>query len=138
MYKEKALKYFNEGCNCAQSVFAAFATEYGMDEKEAMRLASSFGGGMGQMREVCGAMSGALMALGLIEGYDDFDPNKKINHYQNVRAIADKFKEKNESIICRELLSKAGDNKTPTGHNQACVDFVCNACDILQEHLNEK
>ena len=66
----KALELHHQGYNCAQSVFTAFCDLHGMDEKEALRLGSSFGGGMGRLREVCGALSGIFMTAGLLYGYD--------------------------------------------------------------------
>ena len=69
----KAMELFLDGYNCAQSVFTAFCDLHGMEEKEALRLSSSFGGGMGRMREVCGALSGIFMAAGLLYGYDSPD-----------------------------------------------------------------
>lgn len=101
-----AERLFREGYNCAQAVLLAFCDETGLDEKTAAMLASSFGGGMGRLREVCGAVSGALMVLGLVQGYaDPDDPDAKKAHYHRVQEFAERFREKNGSIICRELLS---------------------------------
>ena len=103
-----AKAYFEQGYNCAQSVLLAFGDETGLSEEQAARLASTFGGGMGRMREVCGAVSAMLMVEGLAEGYSDPKAKEeKSEVYARVRALADRFREKNHSIICRELLIDA-------------------------------
>ena len=103
---EKAEQNFRRGYNCAQSVVLAFGDVTGLDEHTAAMLSSSFGGGMGRLREVCGAVSGALTVLGLVQGYAvPDDPNAKKAHYHRVQEFARSFREKNGSIICRELLS---------------------------------
>ena len=103
---ERAEQNFRRGYNCAQSVVLAFGDVTGLDEHTAAMLSSSFGGGMGRLREVCGAVSGALTVLGLVQGYaDPDDPNAKKAHYHRVQEFARSFREKNGSIICRELLS---------------------------------
>ncbi|MBR6229577.1 MAG: C_GCAxxG_C_C family protein [Eubacterium sp.] len=105
-HAEKAKQLFMEGYNCAQAVLMAFEDVTGLDRETAAKLASSFGGGMGRMREVCGAVSGALMVLGLVEGYEDpKDPEAKKKHYERVQDFAARFREENGSIICRELLT---------------------------------
>lgn len=102
-----ARQYFLSGYGCAQAVLLAFRDLTGMDETACARLGSSFGGGMGRMREVCGTVSGALMVLGLLRGYDKpLDKAAKDAHYERVREFARRFKEKSGgSIVCRELLS---------------------------------
>ena len=106
--KEKSTRakyYFEQGYNCAQSVLLSFCEETGLSEQQAAKLAATFGGGMGRMREVCGAVSAMFMIEGLINGYDDpKDKEKKSAVYARVRDLADHFREKNHSIICRELL----------------------------------
>jgi C_GCAxxG_C_C family probable redox protein len=104
-YAKKAEELFKNGCNCSQAVLLAFSDVTGLDEETSLKLASSFGGGMGRMREVCGAVSGALMVLGIAKGYSDLsDNNAKKEHYALVQEFARRFKEENGSIICRELL----------------------------------
>ena len=101
---ERARELFLESCNCAQAVFLAFAEDK-LDRETALKIASGFGGGMAGMRDVCGAVSGMLMALGLKYGYaDPKDRAGKTAQYELVRALADEFKKENGSIICRELL----------------------------------
>ena len=101
-----AEELFREGYNCAQAVFIAFCDKTGFDKDLAAKTASSFGGGLGRMREVCGAVSGAAMVLGVLKGYaDPADHDAKKAHYALVQEFARRFKEYNGSIICRELLS---------------------------------
>ena len=105
-HADKARELFNEGYNCSQAVLGAFAEDAGLDVKTALRLSAPFGGGMGRMREVCGGVSGMFMVLGLFYGYDEpDDAQAKKELYSYVRALAEKFKESEGSIICRELLA---------------------------------
>ena len=100
---------FLSGCNCAQAVLCAFEDLTGLDRNTAMRLSSSFGGGLGRMREVCGAVSGGAMVLGLLKGpADPTDHAAKTAHYHLVQEFARRFKAENGSVICRELLAGAG------------------------------
>ena len=104
-HAEEAKRLFLEGYNCSQAVFCAFCDVTGLDLDTAARLSSSFGGGMGRLREVCGTVSGALMALGIVRGYaDPKDRNAKAAHYRLVQEYARLFREQSGSIICRELL----------------------------------
>ena len=97
---------FVQGYNCSQAVFAAFCDETGLDMDTALRFSSSFGGGMGQLREVCGAVTGMFMVAGVKYGYTDpKDVSAKAEHYRLIQSLAARFKEKNGSYICRELLS---------------------------------
>ncbi|MBR5528605.1 MAG: C_GCAxxG_C_C family protein [Clostridia bacterium] len=114
-HAQRAVELFEKGYNCAQAVFTAFCDVMGLEEEAALRLSSSFGGGMGRMREVCGAVSGAFMVLGMLYGYSDLDPESKKAHYALIRGAAEKFKEQNGSIICRELLSGAGVDSSAGG-----------------------
>ena len=145
-HSEIAKGLFLEGYNCAQSVFAAFADEYGMERTQALRIASSFGGGMGGMREVCGAVSGMLMAAGLLFGYDSADdPAAKKAHYALVRRLADAFSAQTGSIVCRELLTGAGlrVQTEPSARTEAyykkrpCPELVELAARILDDHLQD-
>ena len=107
-HSEKAVALFKSGYNCAQAVFVAFSDVTGLDEKTALMLSSSFGGGMGRMREVCGTFSGMVLVLGLLYGYDASNEtetaNKKL-HYARVQELAERFRAEFGSIICRELLT---------------------------------
>lgn len=105
MKGQLAEEYFKQGYNCSQSVFLAFAEDLGLEKGFALRLASGFGGGMGRMREVCGAVSGMIMAVSAKHGYDDPKAREqKKEVYALMRRMADEFKEETGSIICRELL----------------------------------
>lgn len=103
--KEKAIRLFKEGYNCSQAVFVAYADKYGIDEDTALRLSASFGGGMGRMREVCGAVSGMFMVAGLETGATDGkDIEGKKANYDMVQKMAEVYRKENGSIICKELL----------------------------------
>lgn len=144
---EKAADLFEEGYNCAQAVFLAYADKLDMDRETAAKLASSFGGGMGRMREVCGAVSGMFMVAGVLYGYDDpkaFEEKKE--HYARIQELAAKFKEENGSIVCRELLGlEAGaDNPTPSVRTaeyykkRPCKELVAMAADILESYIEKE
>lgn len=144
-HQEKALQLFHEGYNCAQAVFTAFADEMKLDHNFALRLSSSFGGGMGRMREVCGAVSGALMVLGALKGYDKLDDRSVINsHYAAVQELAKQFREVHGSIICRELLGlRQGEKNAPSPtvrtdafyQERPCDRCIADAVRILEEML---
>ena len=143
-HAEKARALFLEGYNCAQAVLCAFDDLTGLDRETGARLASSFGGGMGRMREVCGTVSGALLVLGLVRGYSDpKDPGVKTDHYHLVQEFARRFREINGTIICRELLSgvrtKPGNDpeaRTPEYYeNRPCLRHVGEAAQILEDLL---
>ena len=102
-----AKEYFLKGYNCSQAVLISFSDLTGLDEAIAMKLSSSFGGGMGRMREVCGAVSGALMVLGILCGYDATSPTAdadKKSHYARVQEFCKRFRDVQSSIVCREIL----------------------------------
>ena len=140
-----AKQIFEEGYNCAQAVVIAFCEETGLSREQAARLASTFGGGMGRMREVCGAVSGMLMVEGMLRGYSDPKAKEeKSAVYARVRALAERFREENHSIICRELLI---DTETTPGNEpeartkdyyerRPCGCYVEDAARILAESLN--
>ena len=103
-----AKEYFLKGYNCSQAVLLAFSDLTGLDEKTAMMMASSFGGGMGRMREVCGTVSASLMVLGILHGYDATSPTMEADkkaHYARVQEFANRFRAEKESIVCREILA---------------------------------
>lgn len=126
---EKAKELFKSGYNCSQSVLAVFCEEYGMDMETAMKISSSFGGGMGRMREVCGTVSGMFMAAGLAFSNPDDTPSDKNTHYKRIQELAQKFKDENGSIICRELLQ---------GQKRPCVEMVGMAVEIFEKYLEEQ
>ena len=111
----QAAELFLQGYNCAQAVAVAFSDVTGLSKDFSARMASSFGGGMGRMREVCGAVSGMLMVAGLLYGYDTpGDDERKKAHYSLVQELAGKFREQNGSIICREILKNPPSDPAPS------------------------
>lgn len=130
---EKAERLFLEGCNCAQAVFAAFADEFGMDEDLAKRVACGLGGGVGRMREVCGAVSAAAMVIGMRLGPD------KMKAYPAIQEFCAKFKAETGSIVCRDLLEGTGatsgggpEARTPEYYRKRpCVELVKLAASML-------
>jgi len=140
---QKACDNFINGCNCAQSVLCAYSEKLGLDEKTCMKLASSFGGGMGRLREVCGAVSAMFMIAGLIKGYDVAgDDIGKARHYQLIQNLAKEFKNKHDTIICRELLNIEGEDnpipskRTPEYYNdRPCLEFIKTASEIINSKL---
>lgn len=112
--ERRARELFSAGYNCCQAVAMTFADVIGLSEEEIARLASGFGGGMGRMREVCGTVSAMTMVAGaLIPASDVTDKAAKTANYALVQEMADEFKKKNGSIICRELLGLSKPEGTP-------------------------
>ncbi len=140
-HAEKARDLFLSGCSCSQAVFAAFAEDFGIDQATALKLASSFGGGMGGMRETCGAVSGMLMAAGMKWGYSNVgDLDVKTAHYARVRSLIEGFKAEHGTMVCRELLAHLGElKKDPSARTaeyykvRPCVLFVETAARLLDE-----
>lgn len=144
---EKAKQLFMSGYNCSQAVVGAFIDDFAIDFDTAMKLSSSFGGGMGRMREVCGAVSGAFMIAGLKCGYcDPCDKAAKSAHYALIQKIAAAFKQQNGSIICRELLEGVGCNGKCQGSvpedrtaayykKRPCAELVYIAAKIVEDEL---
>ncbi len=141
---EKAKSLFEEGYNCCQSVVGAFCEDFEMDFNTIVKMVSPLGAGMGRMREVCGAVSGMFIVLGMKEGYNDpkaFEEKKEV--YEKVQKLAKEFQNKNGSIICRELLGLniKSDNPTPSKRTdeyykkRPCGEVVKLAADILEKEL---
>ena len=141
--KEKiAEDLFKQGYNCAQSVLGAFHKEIGMSFEDSLKLASSFGGGMGRMREVCGAVSSMFMIAGITKGY--ISPNDDITkekHYALIQNLAEKFKKEYGTIICRELLGEDDNSPVPSKRTEQyyqerpCENFIKTAAKIIEENL---
>ena len=137
-----AAELFLQGYNCAQAVAVAFGDVTGLAPDFSAKMASSFGGGMGRMREVCGAVSGMLMVAGLLYGYDTpgNDTQKKA-HYALVQELAGKFREQAGSIICRDILKNPSTDPTPSPRtaeyykNRPCAWMVVLAARILDEYI---
>lgn len=145
---ERARALFLEGYNCAQAVLCAFTDVTGLDMDTSARLASSFGGGLARLREVCGTVSAAAMVLGMARGYaDPKDPQAKKAHYERVRDFAARFKEAEGAIVCRELLARAKVDPTPGGDPAArtveyyqkrpCPELARQAAHIVDLMLEE-
>ena len=140
----KAATLFVEGYNCAQAVAMAFADMIGLDEKFCAKAVSSFGGGMGRLREVCGAVSGMLFVAGILYGYDTKDDDAiKKEHYTRVQELAGKFRDEVGSIICREILKNPPSDPTPTPRTEQyykdrpCAHMVVTAVRIMEEYIAE-
>ena len=142
---EKAVALFKQGFNCSQAVFAACADIYGMDEQTALRLAASFGGGIGRMRQTCGAACGMFLLAGLENGSAiPGDAEGKKNNYTYVQHLANKFKDENGSLICAELLGIAPRPQEPTPEarteayyiKRPCAEMVASAVRIYLESLD--
>jgi len=153
--KQKAVRLFKEGYNCSQAVFAAYSDIYGIDEETALRLASSFGAGMGRMREVCGTVSGMFLVAGLETGATEGkDVEGKQHNYDTVQMLADEFRNRNGSIICKELLglvpskeekaqlhaaeftdTKPMERTKEYYKKRPCVQLVEDAADILEQTI---
>ncbi len=149
---EQAMALFMEGFNCSQSVFAAYADLFGMDKETALRVSASFGGGIGRMREVCGAANGMFMVAGMLTGsIEGKDQVAKKNNYEVVQRLAAEFKKENGgSYICRELLGLGKDGKkvvpgdtTPEARTEEyykkrpCLKTIQGAAAILERMLLE-
>jgi C_GCAxxG_C_C family probable redox protein len=141
---ETALSRFAEGFNCSQAVFSVFADDLGLEEETALRIAAGFGGGMGRMAETCGAVTGAIMVLGLRHGTATTDREAKEQAYQQVAELVQRFKARNGTVICRGLLGC--DLSTPVGLQRAydenlfttlCPKFVRDAVEVLEEMGSE-
>ena len=141
---EKAMELFFDGYNCAQAVAVAFCDLTGLGQKETARMVSAFGGGMGRMREVCGAVSGMLFVLSYLYGYDTpgDDASKKVL-YTHVQDLAGQFREQVGSIICREILKNPSSDPNPTPRNaefyakRPCARMVFTAADIMDTFIRE-
>ena len=143
-HAQKAEALFYEGYNCAQSVLLAFGDITGLDEKTAAALSSSFGGGLGRLREVCGAVSGASMVLGILRGYDDpTDAEAKKAHYHLIQEFTERFRKANGSIVCRELLSGVStvEGNYPEARTESyykkrpCPKLVFQAAEVVDDML---
>lgn len=145
-HSEKACKLFMEGRNCSQAVFTAFSDVTGIDEELALRLSSSFGGGMGRLREVCGTCSAMFMVAGILYGYtSENDIAEKAEHYRRIQYLAQEFKNSHETINCLELLKHLNVNKNPEPEKRTaeyykvrpCIKFVKTASEILDKYIAE-
>jgi len=144
--REKAESLFLEGYNCSQAVLIAFEDLHGLDRETAARLASSFGGGMARLREVCGSVSGMFMVAGLLYGYDDPKAKEeKADHYARIQKLAADFSAENGSIVCRELLGLTEKKQEPTPETRTaeyykkrpCKTIIGMAAEIMDNYIKE-
>lgn len=145
---EKAVALFKEGYNCSQSVVAAFADRYGFTREQALRMSASFGGGIGRMRETCGAACGLFMLAGLETGaVDGADREGKAANYALVQQLAEEFKKRNGALKCAELLGlskkepvvSTPEARTPQYYaKRPCIKMVEEAARIWCEYLENQ
>lgn len=135
---------FARGYNCSQSVFAAYAPRLGLDFETALKLAAPLGGGVGRMREVCGAFSACAMLDGLKNCTPNPSAEEKAETYVRVQKLAELFKAANGSIICRELLNLSKSAPTPPTPDartaeyyakRPCARIIANAAKIAEGHI---
>ena len=144
---EQAVNNFKSGYNCAQSVYMAYADLFGIDPKTAAIIAAPLGAGIGRMREVCGTVSGAALIAGLAIPCDNpTDMAAKTRCYALVQQVAERFREANGSIICRELLGMAPIKESPVPSprtetyykKRPCVELVRMSATFIGEALKEQ
>ena len=144
--KELAMENFLKGYNCTQAVFLAFQDLFEMDEKTAAKLSSSFGGGMGRLREVCGAVSGMFLVAGMLYGYDTPGAHQeKSDHYKRIQELAKAYELENGSIVCRELLGLSEKRQQPVPEKRTeeyykkrpCPKLVGMAAAIMGQYIEE-
>ncbi len=140
---KKAEELFLKGYNCAQSVFCAFCEEFGIDFETGLKLSSSFGGGMGRLREVCGALCAVFMIAGLKKGYIENDNDEiKAQHYRLIQELAEKFKRENGSLYCRELIGEDKNGYIPSKRTEEyyekrpCAKIVKSAAKIIADLIS--
>ena len=142
---QKARENFNSGFNCSQSVLMAYEDylkEKGLDPKTVLRMASPMGGGISRLREVCGAVSALCLLIGLTDGYDTPDDDKKKALYSKVQKLVLEFQDSNGSIICRELLGLEHKHDQPTPSKRTkeyyaerpCADLCATAATIFEKY----
>ena len=145
--REAAMANFMKGYNCSQSVVLAFADMIDIDEATLSKLSSSFGGGMGRLREVCGSVSGMFMVAGLLYGYDGPETGQvKADHYARIQELAKRFEEKHGSIVCRELLGLSVRHDIPVPEartseyykKRPCPEIIGDAAEILEQFINKQ
>ena len=144
---EQARQYFLDGYNCSQAVAMAFADMMQTEPKSVARLTSGFGGGMSRLREVCGSISGMVFVMSALYGYDeaaDFAGKKQL--YAEVQSLAEQFRERHGSIVCRELLElrKGASSPVPEQRTEEyyrkrpCAALIYSSAEILENYISEK
>lgn len=141
-----AMENFLSGYNCTQAVALAFSDLLDMDQSMLLRMSSSFGGGMGRLREVCGTVSGMFLVAGILYGYEDPKAfEEKAEHYGRIQELAARFREKQGSIVCRELLGLSvkrddpvPEQRTPEYYQKRpCPQLAGLAATILEQFIAE-
>ncbi len=145
---EKSVELFKEGFNCSQSVVAAFADKYGFTKEQALKISASFGGGIGRMRETCGAACGMFILAGLETGSTvGSDKDGKKNNYEFVQQLAEEFKRRNGALKCSDLLKLSAGTpivSTPETRTEQyykkrpCVQIVEEAAKIWVESMEKR
>ncbi len=144
--REQAMNNFKKGYNCSQSLVLAFSDILPIDTEVLSKMASSFGGGMGRLREVCGSVSGMFMIAGILYGYDGPQTGEvKANHYARIQELAHKFEEEHGSIICREMLGLDVKHDIPIPEarteeyykKRPCAEIIGDAAEILEKYIKE-
>ena len=142
--KEKAEELFRTGYNCSQSVIGAFCDDFALDFKTVMKLSEGFGGGFGRMRLTCGAVSGMVMAVGMLISNADPKEDTRKEVYAKVHKLCDLFKEKNGSIICADLLgltsntsysAKPEERNSEYYQKRPCVDCVKDCVELIENEF---
>lgn len=143
---EEAKEYYNQGYNCCMSVIKPFINDMDVEHDIVIKIASSLGGGLGYLREVCGAVSGMAVVLGMKYGYlegfkDEADKKAKAEHYSLVRQMGEKFKEKSGALTCRDLLHLDENDDPLPGYEKMekpCPMLVAMAVEILSDYIQNK
>lgn len=144
--REKAMANFKKGYNCSQSIILAYQDMIPIDKSILSKMASSFGGGMGRLREVCGSVSGMFLIAGILYGYDEPETGQvKAEHYARIQELARRFEEKHGSIICREMLGLSVKHDVPVPEartseyykKRPCAEIIGDAAEILEQYIKE-
>jgi len=140
---QEAVECFNNGFNCSQAVFSTYCEQFGLDRKSGLKIAGGFGGGMGRQGEICGAITGAYMLIGLKHGKSEkADDEAREKTYELVQEFSHRFRERNRYIGCRELLGvdiMIGDkNILNEKFKVLCPQMVRDAAEILEEIMEIK
>ena len=135
-----AVDLFSQGFSCSQAVFGAYCEEFGLDNQMGLKVSCGFGGGMGRQGEACGAVSGAIMLIGLKYGKADVDDmTAKEKTYEMVQEFFKRFKTRNQFIRCNELLGMDlmnGDkSELAERTKRICPQMVRDAAEIVEELL---
>lgn len=143
---ERAVELFYEGCNCSQAVLCAFEDITGLSHDMSLKISCGFGGGVSRLRELCGAVSGMIMAFDILYGYTDVsEPSYKSEHYKAVQELCKRFREKAGSIVCRELLGIKGSSEPYSPprteefyRTRPCARLIKLAAETLDDYIRER